>query len=44
VRRPLTWLVEFNTNEGADADLTKSGPDPMPPNAELIIEFTIQVK
>lgn len=44
VRRPLTWLIEFNTNEGADADLTKSGLDPMPPNAELIIEFTIQVK
>ncbi len=29
----LTWLVEFNTIEGADA---------MQPDAELIIEFTIQ--
>jgi hypothetical protein len=29
----LTWLVEFNTNEGADS---------MPQDAELIIEFTIQ--
>jgi hypothetical protein len=38
----LTWLVEFNTSEGADADLTTPGNDPMPRYAALIIEFTIQ--
>jgi hypothetical protein len=39
----LTWLVEFNTNEGADANLMTPGViEPMPPGAELIIEFTIQ--
>ncbi|MGH9754443.1 MAG: hypothetical protein ACREA2_16820 [Blastocatellia bacterium] len=40
----LTWVVEFNTNEGADADLTTPGNNPMPSDAKLIIEFTIQVK
>lgn len=40
--KKLTWLVEFNASEGADADLTKPGNDPMPANAPLIIEFTIQ--
>jgi hypothetical protein len=40
----LTWLVEFNTGEGADADLTKPGNDAMPQDAVLIIEFTIQAK
>jgi len=39
----LTWFVEFNTAEGADADLTTPGVnDPMPNDAQLIIEFTIQ--
>jgi hypothetical protein len=38
----LTWLVEFNTSEGADADLTTPANDPMPQDAVLIIEFTIQ--
>ncbi|HEX5085322.1 MAG TPA: hypothetical protein VFY40_25065 [Blastocatellia bacterium] len=38
----LTWLVEFNINEGADADLTTPSPDPMPADTPLIIEFTIQ--
>ncbi len=38
----LTWFIEFNTNEGADADLTTPANDPMPTDAELIIEFTIQ--
>jgi hypothetical protein len=33
----LTWLVEFNTNEGAD-DMSMSL------DAGLVIEFTIQVK
>src|SRR5262245_4954779 len=39
----LTWLVEFNTSEGADADLMTPSPDPMPTDAVLIIEFTIRV-
>lgn len=38
----LTWLVEFNINQGADADLTTPGNDPMPAGAQLIIEFTIE--
>jgi hypothetical protein len=38
----LTWLVEFNTNEGADADLTTSAKEPMPMDADLVIRFTIQ--
>jgi hypothetical protein len=36
-----TWLVEFNTNEGADADERNPGNDPMPTDAELIISFDI---
>lgn len=44
--RPLeriTWLVEFNTNEGADADLTTPTTfDPMPTDEVLIIEFVIE--
>jgi hypothetical protein len=40
--KKLTWLVEFNTSEGADADLTTPAPDPMPSDAVLIIEFTVQ--
>jgi hypothetical protein len=40
----LTWLVEFNTSEGADADLTKPGNDAMAQDAVLIIEFTIKAK
>lgn len=38
----LTWLVEFDTNYGSDADLSTPANDPMPPEAKLIIEFTIQ--
>lgn len=38
----LTWLVEFDIFEGADADLSEPGDQAMDPNAELIIEFTIQ--
>jgi hypothetical protein len=38
----LTWWVEFNVAEGADANLATPAPDPMPAGAELIIEFTIQ--
>jgi hypothetical protein len=38
----LTWVVEFNTNEGADADLMTPDKEPMPSDAKLIIEFTIQ--
>jgi hypothetical protein len=40
----LTWLVEFNIGEGADADLMEAGIQEMPPGAQLIIEFTIQPK
>lgn len=40
----LTWVVEFNTNEGADADLMTPDKEPMPSDAKLIIEFTIQVR
>jgi hypothetical protein len=43
--RPLermTWLIEFNTNESADADVSTPANDPMPADAELIIEFTVQ--
>ena len=40
----LTWLVEFDPNGGGDADLTTSVPDPMPPDAVLIIEFTIHAR
>jgi hypothetical protein len=47
--KKLTWLVEFNFSEGADADLRTSTPDawdPMnnPIPSVLIIEFTIQAK
>ena len=42
IAEKLTWLAQFDTNEGADADLTTSANDPMPPDAELIIQFTIQ--
>jgi hypothetical protein len=38
----LTWVVEFDTNAGADADLTEPGIQAMPQDALLIIEFTIQ--
>ncbi len=38
----LTWLIEFNINEGADADLMMPGNQTMSPNAELIIEFIIE--
>jgi hypothetical protein len=38
----LAWWVEFDVFGGADADLTTPAPDPMPVDAELIIEFTIQ--
>ncbi|HKQ75075.1 MAG TPA: hypothetical protein VJ810_15370 [Blastocatellia bacterium] len=38
----ITWLVEFNTSEGADADLTTPANDPMPMDAELIIQFVIK--
>jgi hypothetical protein len=40
----LTWVVEFNTNEGADADLMTPDKEPMPSDAKLIIEFTIQAR
>lgn len=38
----LTWIVEFNPNEGADADPTTPALDPIDPNDSLTIEFTIQ--
>lgn len=38
----LTWLVQFNTNEGADADLSTPTNDPMNSRPNLIIEFTIE--
>lgn len=38
----LSWWVEFNVAEGADADLTTPAPDPMQVGAKLVIEFTIQ--
>ena len=38
----ITWLVEFNTGEGADSDLTTPAFDPMPTDAVLVIEFTIK--
>ncbi len=38
----LTWLVEFNTGEGADSDLELPGNQPMPPETEMVIEFTIE--
>jgi hypothetical protein len=45
----LTWLVEFNFGEGADADARTPTPDawdPMnnPIPSVLIIEFTIQAR
>jgi len=42
--RKLTWLIQFDTGEGADANLSPDSPgfDPMPTNTELIIEFTIE--
>lgn len=38
----MTWFIEFNTNEGGDADLTIPGNQAMPTDAQLIIEFTIE--
>ncbi|MEZ5427984.1 MAG: hypothetical protein R2747_17060 [Pyrinomonadaceae bacterium] len=38
----LTWFIEFNTNEGADADLRAPGNQPMAAGEKLIIEFTIK--
>jgi hypothetical protein len=40
--KKLTWVVVFNTSDGADADLATPDNDPMPPDSRLIIEFTIQ--
>ena len=40
--KKLTWLVEFDTSKGADADLMKPGNQPMMADDILIIEFTIQ--
>lgn len=39
----MTWFIEFNTNEGGDADLATPGNQPMPNDANLIVEFTIEV-
>jgi hypothetical protein len=38
----LTWLVEFDTSKGADADLMEPGNQSMMADDMLIIEFTIQ--
>jgi hypothetical protein len=38
----LTWFIEFNINEGADADLTTPANDPLQAGESLIIQFTIQ--
>lgn len=40
----LTWLAEFNTNEGGDADLLTPGNQPMPSDADLIIQFIIEAQ
>ncbi|MEZ5424757.1 MAG: hypothetical protein R2747_00710 [Pyrinomonadaceae bacterium] len=37
----MTWFIEFNTNEGGDADLNAPGFQPMPTDARLIVEFTV---
>ena len=40
--KKLTWLLEFNTNEGADFDpSTENTNDPVPPGTSLRIEFTV---
>jgi hypothetical protein len=38
----LTWVAEFKASEGADFDPTTAGFDPVPANALLAIEFTIE--
>jgi hypothetical protein len=38
----MTWFIEFNTNEGADADLETPGNQPMANDADLIVEYTIE--
>jgi hypothetical protein len=39
---PLTWIVEFKAAEGADFNPATPAVDPVPPNAPLAIEFTIE--
>ncbi len=38
----ITWVAEFKASEGADFDPTTPGFDPVPTNALLAIEFTIE--
>jgi hypothetical protein len=40
--KKLTWLVEFDTSKGADADLMEPGAQSMMAGDKLVIEFTIQ--